>query len=126
LSHKRTQPKESHTQSFWRSSALPPSITDLEVLNIFGFLRNCEAYLYALQFWKPAAKATEWRGMMRSRLIVVAAIFWLFQIGVSAQEARSASAARIDLKTAANLDSQIAAIDAMTANEFAKQATKPM
>jgi hypothetical protein len=45
------------------------------------------------------------RGMMRSRLIVVAATFWLFQIGVSAQETLSASAARIELKTAANLSS---------------------
>jgi CubicO group peptidase (beta-lactamase class C family) len=58
--------------------------------------------------------------MMRSRLIVVAAIFWLFQICVSAQETLSASAARIDLKTAANLSSQIAVIDAMTADQFAK------
>jgi CubicO group peptidase (beta-lactamase class C family) len=63
---------------------------------------------------------TEWRGMMRLRFIVLAALFWLFQIGLSAQETPSAAATRIGVKTAADFSSHLAAIDAMAANQFAK------
>ena len=55
---------------------------------------------------------------MRLRFIVLAALFWLFQLGLSAQEKPSA-AARIGVKTAADLSSRLAAIDTMTANQFA-------
>jgi CubicO group peptidase (beta-lactamase class C family) len=58
--------------------------------------------------------------MMGLKFIVVAAFFWLFQIGLSSQETPSAAATRIRVKTAADLSSQIAATDAITVKQFAK------